>query len=111
MAYTLSIEQMASITDPEVVFSTVRLLPAWELIPDEFKQGNIYTRLASSIFYGDELPDSTLDLNEGVEPEMLNRCIRAHLMSFGPEHSHKIAGVGYMIACAGTLSASTRSAT
>lgn len=100
MAYTLTPEQIESITMPEVAFSTARLLPAWEDIPDDFKQGNIYTALAASIFYGTKLPPGVIEFNEGVTPEALNKCVRAHLQSFGPKHEHKIAGVGYMIASA-----------
>ena len=43
MAYTLTPEQVESITGPERAFSTERLLPAWEDIPEEFKRGNVYT--------------------------------------------------------------------
>ncbi|KQW19801.1 MULTISPECIES: hypothetical protein [Pseudomonas] len=103
MAYSLTPEQIASITKPEVAFSTERLLPAWADIPDEFKNGNIYTELASAIFYGTKLPPGTIEFNEGFTPEALNNCVRAHLQSFGPKHEHKIAGVGFMIASACTL--------
>ncbi|MCF6783940.1 hypothetical protein [Stutzerimonas stutzeri] len=103
MSYQLSPEQIGSITDPEAAFSTHRLLPSWEDIPDEFKEGNAYTQLAEAIFYGREMPECEIELNEGVEAEKLNRCIRAHIASWWPKHEHKIAGVGYMIACASTL--------
>lgn len=103
MAYQLTPEQIGSITAPELAFSTERLLPPWEDVPEDFRKGNIYTELASAIFYGTEMPNSTIALNEGFEAEKLNRCIRAHLQSWGPKHEHKIAGVGYMIACACTL--------
>lgn len=56
MAYQLTPEQIGSITDPEWAFSTERLLPAWEDVPEEFRKGNIYTELASAIFYGTEMP-------------------------------------------------------
>lgn len=102
MAYVLTTEQIGSISDLELAFSTERLLPSWEVIPEDFKNGNHYTKLASAIFNDDELPGA-IELREGVTPEMLNRCIRAHLRSFSPGHSHKIAGVGYMIACASTV--------
>ncbi|NVL49875.1 hypothetical protein F2S72_08995 [Pseudomonas syringae pv. actinidiae] len=103
MTYTLTAEQIGSITDVEFAFATERLLPAWAVIPEDFKEGNQYTKLASAIFYDRELPNCTIELNEGVTPEMLNRCIRAHLASFSTEKSHKIAGVGFMIACASTV--------
>lgn len=107
MAYQLTPEMIGSITAPEWAFSTERLLPAWDDVPEDFRKGNIYTELASAIFYGTEMPECRIVLNEGVEAEKLNRCIRAHLNSYGPKHEHKIAGVGYMISCACTLHPST----
>lgn len=103
MAYTVTPEQMASISDLEMAFSTERLLPAWEDIPNEFLLGNIYTKLADAIFFSRELPSCEIKMNEGFTPEALNRAVRAHLQSWGPKHEHKIAGVGYMIAKAASL--------
>lgn len=107
MAYILTPEQMASITEPERVFATERLLPAWEDIPVEFKRGNIYTELASAIFYSLPMPACTLEMKEGFEANHLNVCVRAHLKSFLPKHEHKIAGVGYMISLACTAEPET----
>lgn len=104
MAYQLIPEQINSITAAELAFATERLLPAWEDIPEEFKMGNLYTQLVEALFYQQEIPACTISLKEGVEPEMLNRCIRAHLKSFGPKHEHKIAGVGYMLSCVSKIS-------
>lgn len=103
MSYHLTPEQIDSITDPEWAFSTERLLPAWDDIPEAFKKGNVYTELASSIFRGTEMPACRVELFDGVGAKNLNRCIRAHLQSFGPKHEHKIAGVGFMISCACSL--------
>ena len=103
MTYTVTAEQLASITMPEVAFGTERLLPAWEAIPDSFKSGNLYTKLAEAIFYGTPLPKGEMELNDGIGPEMLNRAVQAHIASFGPKHEHKIAGVGFMIASACTF--------
>lgn len=103
MVYQLTPEMIGSITDPELAFSTERLLPEWKDIPDDFRRGNIYTKLAEAIFYGWAMPECVVELFEGIEAEKLNRCVRAHLQSWGPKHEHKIAGVGYMIACACTL--------
>lgn len=99
MAYALTPEQVASITDVELVFSTSRLLPAWEEIPDDFRRGNLYTEIASAIFYGTTLPDSFIDLKPGFTQEKIVRLVRSHLRSFAPKHEHKIAGVGYMLSC------------
>ena len=109
MAYQLTRSDLDSITDPEVAFSTQRLLPAWDDIPVGFRTGNEYTRLAAAIFFGGEYPNVDLRFNPGFEdegaPAALNRCVRAHLNSFAPRHEHKIAGVGLMISMVCTLSA------
>lgn len=105
MAYAVTPEDMASITDVEMAFSTERLLPAWDDIPAEFQDGNRYTELAEAIFHGRELPDCQIELKDGFEPQSLNRAVRAHLQSYGPKHQHKIAGVGLLIAQAATLTA------
>ena len=97
--YALTPEDLTSITDPERAFGTTRLLPPWEEIPDEFKRGNQYTRLATAIFFGNDLPDGECTFLEGFAEsgEALNRAVYAHLKSFAPKHEHKIAGVGYLI--------------
>lgn len=97
MTYSVTPDQIASITDIEVAFATTRLLPAWDKIPNEFKQGNLYTELAQAIFFNVNMPSCGLELHAGVEAEALSRCVRAHLGSFEPKHEHKIAGVGYLI--------------
>ncbi len=103
MTYTVTPDEIASISDAEMAFSTERLLPSWEDIPEEFQRGNLYTELATAIFYGLDLPACEIEMKEGFEPQALNRAVRAHLQSFGPKHEHKIAGVGYMIAQAAVL--------
>jgi len=97
--YTITPDQLESITDVECAFGTTRLLPNWNDIPEEFVHGNAFTRLASSLFYGTELPDIELIFNEGFQDSAaaLNRAVRAHLQSRAPMHEHKIAGVGYLM--------------
>ncbi len=103
MAYTLTPEQVRSVTDVEQAFGTTRLLPDWDDIPTDFKEGNSYTALADAIFYGRPLPKGTLELVDGVSLADLNKCVRAHLQSFEPKHEHKMAGVGYLMSCACTF--------
>lgn len=103
MAYILTPADLASVSDLEAAFSTERLLPSWEDIPGEFRRGNLYTELASAIFYGRDLPACEIEMKVSFEPQTLNRAVRAHLKSFGPKHEHEIAGVGYMIAQAAVL--------
>jgi len=97
--YTLTLADLSSTTDVECVFGTTRLLPPWDEIPDAFKRGNQYTRLASAIFFESDLPDGECFFVENFEDASkdLDRTVRAHLRSFAPKHEHKIAGVGYLI--------------
>ncbi len=102
MAYALTRCELDAITDVEVAFSTERFLPAWEDVPEEFRRGNLYTKVAESIFFSRSLPKAEMrfkqDFSDEGAPAALNRCVRAHLQSWGPKHEHKIAGVGFMIA-------------
>lgn len=100
---TLTPESAASINDAELAFSTQRLLPAWESIPDEFKRGNIYTTLAEAIMFNSPFPQARMELKEGYTADVINRVVRAHLQSFAPKHEHKIAGVGYLISLMATV--------
>lgn len=106
MTYTLTVEQINSITDPECAFGTTRLLPAMEDIPAEFKGNstdNPYVALVNALFYGGKVPSMRIELMEGLSAPKLHRCVHAHLTSFEPKHERKMAGVAYMIAMAGTL--------
>ena len=99
--YVLTRDDLLSITDAEVVFGTMRLLPSVEQIPPEFFDGNIYTDIAQAMFFNTALPLAEIEFRKGfdnpdaVEPML--RCLTAHLKSWRPKHEHKIAGVGYMI--------------
>jgi hypothetical protein len=109
MPYTLTPEQAGSITDVEMAFSTERLLPPWEEIPEEFRTGNRYTCLAEAIFFSRPLPDLDLQVRDGFTVQHLQRVTHAHLGSFGPKHQHKIAGVGYLLCLMCELSEPTDS--
>ena len=98
MTYAPTGKDLESITDAEVAFSTEKLLPKMVDIPDEFHgSGNIYTKIASAVFFGSKLPDGNVSVNDGIDEGLLFRAVRAHLGSWAPKHEHKIAGVGYMI--------------
>lgn len=96
--YTITPESLASITAPEMVFGTTKLLPPAETIPEQFNSGaNIYVQLVSAIFYGTPLPKGEIEFHPGFEQEQVVRCVRAHLTSCEPKHEHKMAGVAYML--------------
>lgn len=105
MTYTLSPEQVASITDIEYAFGTTKLLPQVEDIPPEFRaqSGNIFTKIAECLFYKCEAPNVEMRMNYGFDQELVSRCIIAHLRSWAPKHQHKIAGVGLMISLTMTV--------
>lgn len=102
MTYRITREDLGSITDLDLAFSTERLLPPWEEIPSEFKRGNVYTELVDALFFGAALPDAEMSFRPGFNDDgaaaALNRSVRAHLQSYGTKHEHKIAGIGYLIA-------------
>ena len=104
MPYTLTQEQIDSITDLEIAWGTTRLLPAWEDIPGGFRgyTHDIYVQIVDAMFCGEKMPAGSLTVNEGFDgsPEGLDkfhRCVKAHLRSFEPKHEHKIAGLALMI--------------
>jgi hypothetical protein len=103
MAYKINAKDINATTDVELAFSTVRLLPKVVDIPQDFFDGNIYTEVVEAIFYGKEIPESTMILNFEVTPEIINKCITAHLKSFEPKHENKIAGVGYLLSKIATI--------
>ena len=99
--YTLERSALDTITKPEQAFGCTRLLPDYDQVPEEFKQGNAYTRLVSCMFSGDPVPDGEVIFRPGfTDPDAakaLLNAVQAHLRSFSPKHEHKIAGVAYMI--------------
>lgn len=100
--YKLTRQDLASITDVEMAFSTTRLLAPRDAIPADFARGNTFTALAQAIFFDAPLPDCEMVFLPGFDDEAapgdLNRCVRAHLASRTPSHQHKMSAVGLMIA-------------
>lgn len=100
-AYTLTREDLNTITDVEMAFGTVKLLPTYEEVPEAFKSGNSYTKLMDRICSDQPLPGGEIEFRPGFQdpeaPALLNRVVRAHLRSFQPKHQHKIAGLGYLV--------------
>ena len=102
---------LESITDIEVAFSTIRLLPDWDIIPEEFrkayydKEANVYIQMADAIFCGSDMPKGDVKFNDGFsdDPSAFQRMITSHLRSFEPEYAHKIAGLAYMISIVVTI--------
>ena len=102
MSYILTRADLGSITDPEMAFGTTRLLPDYELVPQAFKDGNVYTRIVDSLFHGSPMPEAEVNFKAGFDDDearaQMIRALHAHLRSFQPKHEHKIAGLGFLIA-------------
>lgn len=104
MTYSITPEQVSAITDVDQAFGSTKLLPPFDQIPAEFRQSqNIYHRIASSMFYGTDMPDGEVTIHEGFGQDNMVKCIRAHLCSFEPKHEHKMAGVAFMISRMATV--------
>ncbi|WP_207951208.1 hypothetical protein [Cupriavidus sp. L7L] len=101
MTYSLSRAEVDSITDGDVQCSTMKLLPEWDDIPADFRNGNLYTRLAEARLLDYQLPGISIaflpEFDDAEACQAIDRCITAHLNAFAPRHQHRIAGVGYMI--------------
>ena len=98
MTHTIAPEDLDTITEPEVVFGTTKLLPSREAIPSEFHDSvNLYVQVVDAVFHGRSMPDSTIEFRPGFEQAKVVRAVRAHLTSYEPQHQHKIAGVAYLL--------------
>ncbi|WP_042877546.1 hypothetical protein [Cupriavidus necator] len=101
MTYSLSRADVDSITEAELELSTVKLLPKWDDIPEDFRNGNLYTRMAEARLLDYPMPGISISFLPGFDDagacQTIDRCITAHLNAFAPKHEHRIAGVGYMI--------------
>ena len=101
MTYSISRADLDTITDSELARSTMKFLPEWADIPVEFRDGNVYTRVAEARLLDYPVPDVSISFLPGFDDEAacraIDRCIVAHLKAFTPRHEHRIAGVGYML--------------
>jgi hypothetical protein len=101
MTYSISRADLDTITDSELARSTTKLLPQWTDIPAEFRDGNVYTRMAEARLLDYPMPDVSISFLPGFQDDgackAIDRCLVAHLKAFAPRHEHRIAGVGYML--------------
>ncbi len=91
--------EIPEISDAEMVFGVAPPLPAWEEIPEKFRQERSpFNRIASKLFFkGGRLSDLGLAPKEGVDLRMALRALECCLASFEPAHEHKEAGVAFML--------------
>jgi hypothetical protein len=92
------------LSDVDVAFPAHALdwMPAWDEIPDEFKNMNRETEwneIVSQWFFSG-LPEKVKFIpRDGVDPEKAFRAVQATLGSFAPKHQHKEAAAAYMLSC------------
>ena len=90
-------EQLNTITDVDVAFSTTKLLPEMKNIPEEFKHnGTKWNKLFSTWFFSG-LKELKVTPKKGIDSNSAIKCIKAHMGSFAPSHQHKEAGVAFMM--------------
>jgi len=88
--------------DEELAFPAygLKLLPKWDLIPEEFKRhSNVWAKLVSEMFYGVKggvAEKYDLEPVDGIDFKLASQHLRAALSSFEPKHEHKMAGVAYL---------------
>lgn len=97
-SWTLTQEDVASITQEETLKGTHRLLPPVEEIPKAFWDGNVYTRIVEAMYVGEKPEHAQIDFNPGfVNDGNLSRMTTAHLRDMSQDYDHRIAGIGLMI--------------
>ena len=76
------------------------LLPPWgDLTKEEQNQRGPFCEAVQSLFFkGGKLSDFGITPKPGIELLSVMRYLRATMGDFGPEHEHKIGGIGHMLA-------------
>ncbi len=98
----LSQSDINSISRNEWIFGTTRFLPPMKAIPKQFIKElygpNLYSRMVDAWYTGSSVPVAVVSFNTGFyDAAAIKRFIMAHLVSFEPEHEHKIAGCAYLL--------------
>jgi hypothetical protein len=107
--YTLTVNDIESITPEEFTRGTARLLPVMRDIPFSIRNGHgPYYALAQAMMYGEPLPDSEVTNNPGYPEssefiEAFQRCLIAHLCNIDTDHDDRIKGVAVMLSKVFTL--------
>jgi hypothetical protein len=87
------------ITDPEMIFGTIKHLPPMKEIPEEFKNPNNpnkWNDLVSTWFFCG-LKNCVYKPKEGVDTAKAMKALKAIMASWAPQHEHKEAGVAYLM--------------
>lgn len=88
-----------TLTDLDAVFpaDVIRLMPAWEDIPEAFKKWTgPWVELAEK-WFSQGLSNVALAAKPGIEHAAALRHLSTIMRSFQPKHEHKIAAVAYLM--------------
>lgn len=95
-------EQPVDVTALDLSFGgdMKQLLPAWDTIPKEFKNqdGTNWNRIVSRWFFTGLPAETNFIPNDGIDPVIAKRHLKAVLASWEPKHEHKEAGCAYLLA-------------
>lgn len=93
--------KISEVDEIELVFGADRLdelMPAYEDIPQEFKNfnsNNKWVKLVEDMFFRG-LKSISLIPKAGVDPDKAFKHIRSVMVSFKPKHEHKTAGCAFL---------------
>jgi hypothetical protein len=87
------------VTNLDVTFGEIKsLLPEWDQIPKEFKDGYTrWNRIVSRWFFIGLPKETEFIPKEGINTKEALRHIVSILRSFDPKHEHKEAGCAYLL--------------
>lgn len=91
--------EIQNVTDIDVVFGTkaLDLMPTYNKIPDEFKNGDTkWNKVVNTWFYRG-LKNAQFTPKDGVDKNKALKHIKAIMGSFEPKHEHKEAGCAYLL--------------
>ena len=94
-----NIEIPMEIDDATVAFpaSVSHLMPKWEEIPEEFKDGNNKFSQIQSKWFFKGLDKNILIPKKDIDKEKAMRHLVAIQGSYEPKHEHKMAAVAYLM--------------
>lgn len=73
-----------------------QLTPDYAALPQEFRDGNVWTEAASALLFGHS-QSVVMHLKKGLDEVAVRGHIRCVLGTFSTKHEHKIAGAGYLL--------------
>lgn len=74
------------------------LLPSYQSIPEEYRNGATEWNAVTDRWFYKGLPEGTfLISNDGINAEEAANHIQAILVSYDPKHEHKMAGCAYLL--------------